>query len=354
MELTQRLGYDLETRKARALQFGLGPASQALTDRLHSDVIGPHHDRLHRFFYEALKSQPSFTRVVTDSTIASRIVRHQRSYLATLGHDPMSEAYFEMRLRVGAVHVRLGIPMPDYAATAQALERELVRATEERFADDPSTAKTMVDHVLAVCGLDLALALECYHRLTLDELEQHLRRAQSDHEQLRTVVRRDTLTGTSSRDFVLTTLDHSVHEAKTLHLPLSVAMVDLDHFKRVNDLYGHLVGDAVLRIVAERMREALRDDDLVGRYGGEEFLLILRGAPLATAGLVADRLRKRIGTQPIEVDGHRLHVTTSVGVAQLGPGEDPNKLIARADAALYRAKHLGRNRVSIDALPGQR
>jgi diguanylate cyclase (GGDEF)-like protein len=354
VELTQRLGYDVEQRKARALQFGLGPGSQALTDRLHADVITPHHDHLHRFFFQALHDQPSFAKVVTDSTIASRIVRHQRSYLATLGHDASSETYFEMRLRVGAVHVRLGIPLPDYVATTRALERELVRLVEDRFVDAPETAKELVDHVIAISGLDLSLAMECYHRLTLDELEQHLRRAQSDHEQLRTVVRRDTLTGTSSRDFVLATLDHSVHEAKTMHLALSVAMVDLDHFKRVNDLHGHLVGDAVLRIVAERMREALRDDDLVGRYGGEEFLLILRGAPLATAGLVADRLRKRIGTQPIEVDGHRLHITTSVGVAQLGPGEDPTALIARADAALYRAKHLGRDRVSIDVLPGQR
>jgi diguanylate cyclase (GGDEF)-like protein len=354
VELTQRLGFDAERRKARALQFGLGPSSQALTDRLHADVFAPNHEHLHRFFFRALHDQPSFEKVITDSTLASRVVRSQRAYLATLGHDPLSEGYFESRLKAGALHMRLGVPLADYMATSGALEREIVRLVEERFASEAASAKELVDHVISVCSLDLSLAMECYHRLTLEELEQHLRRAQSDHEQLRTVVRRDTLTGTSSRDFVLATLDHSVHEAKTMHLPLSVAMVDLDHFKRVNDMHGHLVGDAVLRIVAERMREALRDDDLVGRYGGEEFLLILRGAPLATAGLVADRLRKRIGSQPIEVDGHRLHVTTSVGVAQLGPGEDPTGLIARADAALYRAKHLGRDRVSIDALAGQR
>jgi len=101
------------------------------------------------------------------------------------------------------------------------------------------------------------------------------------------------------------------------------------------------------------MRGARRDDDLVGRYGGEEFLLILRGAPLATAASVAERLRRRISAEPVEHEGTRVHVTASIGVAQLGPGEDAAAVIGRADHALYQAKDMGRDRVTVDALASQ-
>jgi len=353
VELAKHLGFDAESRRARAAQHGLNEASQELTDLLHARVVGPAQEELHRAFFGATQQQTSFAKVAGAAEVASRLRRHQRHYVATLGHDLLSHGYFESRLEVGAVHRRIGTPLPDYVAVALALERALVSAVEEQLEAEPELSKRLVDHVLAISGLDLSLAMEAYHRLTLEDLETHLARARDDHEQLQTVTRRDSLTGTSTREFMLHTLDHALHEARTMHLALSVAMLDLDHFKRVNDTHGHLVGDAVLRSVAARMREALRDDDLVGRYGGEEFLLILRGAPLATATSVSDRLRKRISAEPVEHDGLHVHVTASIGIAQLGPGEDAPALIGRADQALYRAQNMGRDFVAIDTVPSQ-
>lgn len=340
------MGFDDARRVEHARQFGLTPDKLVLAETLARDVIAPRRMELGGAFYRALHEQPSYERIVAEPNLGSRVLQHQRDYVATFGRDFLSEAYFEKRLEIGATHVRLGVPLADYVAVVTALEQALSMATEELLGHAPHTFE-LIGFIIAVGGLDVSLATECYHRLTLDEVEQHLRKAQSDHEALRSVVRRDSLTGISSRDHVLANLATAVFDASRLGTPLSVAMVDIDHFKRVNDTHGHLVGDLVLRGIAQRMRDALRDDDLVGRYGGEEFLLLLRGAPLTTAAAVADRLRQRIATTPIDAEGQRVHVSTSMGIAQLRAGEDATSLLARADAALYRAKALGRDRVAL-------
>jgi diguanylate cyclase (GGDEF)-like protein len=129
-------------------------------------------------------------------------------------------------------------------------------------------------------------------------------------------------------------------------------MLDVDRFKKVNDREGHLVGDAVLRQVAQRLQLALRPSDVVGRYGGEEFVVGLVEADAAAALAVAERIRRRVGEEPCGVAGSGVSVTVSLGVAERAAGEeDLTALLSRADAALYRAKRGGRDRVSVAATP---
>jgi diguanylate cyclase (GGDEF)-like protein len=122
-------------------------------------------------------------------------------------------------------------------------------------------------------------------------------------------------------------------------------MTDVDHFKRVNDQQGHLAGDEVLREVVRRISNQVRVYDCVGRYGGEEFLVILPNCNESMALGVAERLRAVLAATPISALGRSLAVTSSFGVACQELGESIEMLVARADAALYRAKHRGRNRV---------
>jgi diguanylate cyclase (GGDEF)-like protein len=129
----------------------------------------------------------------------------------------------------------------------------------------------------------------------------------------------------------------------------SVAMCDLDRFKRINDAYGHAAGDEVLRRVAQLLAQVLRAGDGVIRWGGEEFLVVLPGIELERARRIVERARSWIEREPIEIDGHQLDVTISVGVAERRPGEIRASLIARADEALYVAKQAGRNRVELAA-----
>lgn len=152
----------------------------------------------------------------------------------------------------------------------------------------------------------------------------------------------DDLTGLASRRCILIALNAAL-TCGMERGPLAVALVDVDHFKAVNDRYGHATGDLVLRRVGGAVVSALRSADRVGRFGGEEFLLVLQGADAPTALAIADRVRRAVETRPRGAD--EPGVTISIGFAMAEPGDDADTLIDRADRALYAAKAAGRNRV---------
>jgi diguanylate cyclase (GGDEF)-like protein len=160
----------------------------------------------------------------------------------------------------------------------------------------------------------------------------------------------DALTGVLNRRAILARLRAAFLQARESGEPLSLLFLDLDHFKRVNDSYGHRAGDQCLRAVIGPIASELRQGDALGRYGGEEFLVVLPGAGAGNAQIVAERIRGRVQDMPMLVSGTRIGLTLSVGIAALE--EDvltPDDLIERADAALYRSKSAGRNVVSTHA-----
>jgi len=163
------------------------------------------------------------------------------------------------------------------------------------------------------------------------------------------LTRVDSLTGTLNRrglDDVFPELCATA-SAPDAAQPVSIAVVDIDHFKHINDQYGHAVGDEVLRCVTARLAGALRASDAVVRYGGEEFLLILPALRLADALRVADRARRTISDPPTVVAGVAIPVSVSIGVAERHDLEPRDALIARADSAMYAAKRAGRNRTEM-------
>lgn len=152
----------------------------------------------------------------------------------------------------------------------------------------------------------------------------------------------DQLTDLSNRRAGERSVAREVARAQRTHRPLSFVMFDVDHFKRVNDTHGHMVGDAVLKKVSAWMMELLRAGDIAVRWGGEEFLAILADTNLEEARQFGDRVRRQIEAVDFGEIGQ---ITISGGAAEYRPGEDPDETIARADANLYQAKSLGRNRV---------
>lgn len=158
----------------------------------------------------------------------------------------------------------------------------------------------------------------------------------------------DPLTGAFNREFLGRRLPLEMDAAAQRGVPLSVAMVDVDHFKPVNDRYGHEAGDQVLAEVAVRLRSAIRKEDLLVRYGGEEFLVVLPEADADAGREIGERMRTRIACEPMRASDQAIEVRISVGVAQKRDDEErPADLVRRADAALYLAKDRGRDRVEV-------
>ncbi len=158
--------------------------------------------------------------------------------------------------------------------------------------------------------------------------------------------RTDPLTGLKNRRGFLEACDEALRRHRRSGQPVSIILADLDHFKQVNDALGHAAGDGVLREIARTFVSSLREQDTVGRWGGEEFVLLLPDTPLAGALRVAETLRRKVADLPIAAGAAPL--TLSLGVAVYRPGTDIEETIARADRALYRAKEAGRNRVAVD------
>lgn len=160
------------------------------------------------------------------------------------------------------------------------------------------------------------------------------------------LARTDALTGVLNRRELLERLDREWIKAARHHAPLSLLMIDIDFFKRINDTCGHQAGDAVLVKVADVLKTVCRECDDVGRYGGEEFCVVLSDTTLVEAAKLAGRLNAAVAGIVIGHEEHSLAVTMSIGVAQNAPGmTGPEELIKVADCTLYRAKNLGRNRV---------
>lgn len=168
-------------------------------------------------------------------------------------------------------------------------------------------------------------------------------------EKMNTMIIREGLTGLFNRAYIRQRLEQELYRAKRYSHDLSLLMIDLDNFKRLNDRYGHAAGDHLLRYFSQLLIETVRPSDIAARYGGEEFLVILPETDKREAGDLAERLRKRISLYPFRVDSRKEDIlfTISIGIASYPEfGQSSDELIAQADEALYLAKKNGKNKVT--------
>jgi len=215
-----------------------------------------------------------------------------------------------------------------------------------RLARDRARDSQLYQYLLTGIGLGL-MVLAGFAVLAV-------RRAVAEEAKTRNELRRramtDELTGLTNRREFMASLERALAASRRNRRPLALAILDIDHFKRVNDTYGHPAGDAVIRTVAKMAIEVMRGQDTVGRLGGEEFAIVLPDCSVADAYAACERLRMAVRGSGVEVaDGHNISVTLSTGIATYVSGDDAESMIARADAALYEAKHGGRDQVLLAA-----
>jgi diguanylate cyclase (GGDEF)-like protein len=223
-------------------------------------------------------------------------------------------------------------------------------ASASVVADEPTRLvcidESMFWHIVhASHGFAVRLIIKLSERLRANNNTVQVNRDLCAH--FEQVALSDALTGVHSRRWLQDTLPRLCERHRFDRQPLSVAVVDIDHFKRINDQYGHQTGDLVLCEVARTMRKGLRPTDFIARYGGEEFVLVFPRTSLPGAVVAAERQREAVRATTLKMsDGTELpSVTVSIGLAELQAGQDATALVHVADVALYRAKNQGRNRV---------
>ncbi len=183
-------------------------------------------------------------------------------------------------------------------------------------------------------------------RVEKNNTEAAMRQLQAANAELAWMASTDSLTGASNRRHFLECAGVEAGRARRNGLPISLLALDIDHFKAVNDEYGHQAGDAVLKALVEGIAETLRPHDVIGRIGGEEFMVLLPDTSHAAAAVLAERIRSKVEGLDIPIEGETLRVTVSIGIAEFGlDGDTQDAVFKAADDRLYRAKHAGRNRV---------
>lgn len=326
--------------------LGIGDVELEALKRLHYEVIVPHLDQIVEYFYQKMQKHPDFRQFLTSKELVQNLKKTQSTYLREMGVDCFSPSYFEERIRVGFTHARIGLPLSLYQAAFNILHESILLHI-------PDTIKKSVhDYTLcnrtlfSVINLDMHLAIEAYHHVAIEQMQKKIDEAESASKDISNQANIDSLTGMYSRKYLISHLKEVLSSVSDDE-PVTIIMADIDHFKNINDQYGHLIGDEVLKDISARIRGALRSFDFVGRYGGEEFLIVLQNTDDNEGRDIADRIRQRIANTPVQHEGQKYSSTISMGLTQARTGESEKELIERADQALYNAKHSGRNRVVV-------
>lgn len=347
---SDRLLYDSERINAHINLIGLsGRGNDRFAAELQRQVIQPNITLIVDKFHEALNKIDEFHLVASSISTTVNLKDVHRRYLLTLAAGYERQEYFDDRVRIGLAHQRAGISLRLYQCTYLVLQSLLIEHIPAMIRADQKEYDSFVQFILKITALDMSLAIEAYHDDEVSHLEHTVESVRDEEQVLRRQVITDSLTSLSSRVFSFRSITTALRDARDESRPLCLIMADLDHFKPINDTLGHRVGDDVLCGVASRLLAGARKSDTVGRYGGDEFLFILRDTDIEESMVIAERIRLKVSEHPLHVGESTVNVTLSLGIALARDTDDVDSFINRADNALYLAKQNGRDCVWLES-----
>ena len=351
------VGFDNARIGETISMLGLGSTHHAQAEQIRNEVISPDSDALVASCFSIL-SENSRVFLLEKKIGIERFKREWREQLLCYGRGFDTPQYFAKRLAFAATFARVKIPLNLLQAKHLVTHNVLTGTLTDRFGETATILRPALECVARLTSLDLYLAAEGYHLPEISELEHAITGLREEISRLHHDASTDHLTGMMNYANLMEALQQHIDRTRQDGVPrrhhrhLCLVMIDLDHFKKINDTYGHVVGDFVLRHVAGRIKAAVRDFDMVGRFGGEEFVIIMTDTTLHVAQTIAERVRQVVMDTPLHLKELSIEITISLGVAMLLEGERKEALLERADAAMYEAKKEGRNRVKIAHLTG--
>lgn len=335
--------FDVQRRQGLLNMLELNEADHDTARVLHENILEPKADEIIDKFYAYLLKFEDFSRIISEDDIPV-LKSTQADYLRSFGVAFDTAAYFNHRLLVGDAHKRVGLTLGLYQCAYRVLQQLMLDAIPDDFESEGISGRRLCAFIHKTVALDMTLAIETYHAAHMNDLEQSLDELRSEGHDLRQKVITDDLTGLASREYAVNVLQQLLDHPSDAQ-DVCVVMADVDHFKLINDTYGHLAGDEVLRYISRCLESAVREFDTVSRYGGEEFMIVLSQSSSEIALRVAERIQQRVNEAIINYSGHAISVTMSQGIAVVENNDTVSRLLQRADAALYLAKKQGRDRI---------
>lgn len=340
-KLCKTYAMDKQRRSSLLNLLELKTADHKIAKIVHEAILDPNADKIVNYFYEYLLQFKEYSSLL-DPDLIPALKQTQTAYVRSFGVDFDGSDYFEHRLRVGLVHNKVGLTLGLYQCAYRELQQLMLNEIPENFHQDDIYGRDLCCFIHKITTLDMTLAIETYHGALVMDIKDELDTAHIEKEALRQRVRTDSLTGLSTRDYGIAVLNSHLVSEKDNPM-LCLLMIDIDFFKAVNDTYGHLAGDAVLRQVSKIITSAVRDFDVISRFGGEEFMIVLSRATKDIALKVAKRIRQLVAEHPVDYGGNEIAITLSQGIASAEPGSNATQLLNEADIALYKAKKQGRD-----------
>ncbi len=335
---------ELQTRLA-FLSFGEQDERNLVEIR---EVISSRVEEIIGEFYDHLLQFEELREILSDPKLVERLKGSQRRYLLSLGQLGDDVEYAEARLRVGLTHERVGLKQKWYLGAYHKLFELILQRLTVRYSGNTCRLSSLAVTLNKVLRLDEIFVVETYYHATMQRLEDSLFQLKDAHRLLEGLSRRDSLTLVNNRRALMEALAMEFHRSRRYQHPFALLFLDVDHFKEINDRHGHVFGDHVLLHVVQSAGGIIRPPDMIGRYGGEEFVIGLVECDQAGALQIAERIRLKIAQDQFAWEHHATTVTVSIGVVMLSPEIDQvETLIARADQAMYHAKRRGRNRVEL-------
>lgn len=341
-------GFDSNKIKDWLAWLNLDEQDCILARILHEEVILPNLSHIFEQFYARISRHSAFVAEFKKYN-PGQFRQLQTESLLTIGQDFATCTYFDDRLRLGLFMAAQGAPLRLYPAASCLMQQILLDHIPTRIRENPGSHDQLIKFILKIMALNLSLSLEAAQLARMEDLQEIIRSLRSETSVWLHKAKTDALTLLPNHGEIIASLQYWIGVAHKEQTSLGLIMADIDFFKQVNDTQGHLAGDEVLKHVAARIVSAVREGDIAGRYGGEEFLIILPGADIAIAKSIAERIRCTVADRPINVGDQAIPVTISLGLTTYAGEREFNNFIARADKAMYRAKQAGRNRVMVEA-----
>ena len=343
---------DIRRLKHRQAYFDIQPDDYRAFSEIHQ-IIDPMIDEIVDVFYAQIGNFNNLNRIINNHSSPAKLKKTFRRFVLEMGVNVDTAEYAESRLKVGIVHARIGLNPHWYLGAYSNLMNIISDILEDACGDDHKEFLRFNKALSKIIMFESALGIDAYHLNTVTKLNDSLDQAKKTEKILQETARTDGLTGVLNKKAFMEEVQRELDRSHRYGHTMALLFIDFDHFKSLNDTQGHQLGDHVLQESIKTIRKTVRTSDIVGRYGGEEFVIGLVECTPKDALVTAERIGRNIASNMIQKRRTGVIVPVTVSIGLHVPTTEQKKAstaLRNADRALYAAKAAGRNRVCISEL----